>query len=51
MIKCKHINPFKSKIRANKVDYRTADDQNITTHDVNYPFIIPEFSSSKVITH
>ena len=51
MIKCKHINPYKSKIRSHKVKYSTAAGPYTTTHDMKAPFIMPEFSSSKIITH
>ena len=51
MIKHKHINPCESKIRANKVKYRMADGLYKTTHGVNVPFFMPEFYSSKIITH
>ena len=51
MIKCKHIKCYKTKLRDNKVKYGTADVLYITTQGVKVPFSIPEFSSSKIITH
>ena len=51
MINRKYINYYKSKIRANKVKYSTADGLYKTTQYVKFPFNIPEISDRKVITH
>ena len=51
MINCKHINPYKSKLRADKVEYSKSSGLYTTTHDVKVPFIILEISSSKIKTH
>ena len=51
MINSKHINPYKFKLRANKFNYITVSVPYTTTHDVKVPFSIPEFYSSKIITH
>ena len=51
MIKSKHINPYKSKLRANKVEYSTASGLYKTTHDVKVPFSMTDFSNRNIITH
>ena len=51
MINCKHINPYKSKLRANKVKYIKSSVLYTTTHDMKVPFRILEFSSSKIKTY
>ena len=51
MINCKHTNPYKFKLRANIFNYITVSGPYTTTHDVKVPFSIPEFYSSKIITH
>ena len=51
MIERKHINPYKSKLRANKVEYNTASGPYKTTHDAKVPFSMPQFSNRKIITH
>ena len=51
MIKCKHINRYKSKLIFNKVEYIIADGPCKTTHDVKVSFILPGFYSSRIITH
>ena len=51
MIKCKNINTYKSKLRANKVKYSMTDGLYSTTHGAKVPFIMPKVSSRKVITH
>ena len=48
MINSKHINPYKSKLISNKVEYRTASGPYKTTHDVKVPFSMPEFSNRKI---
>ena len=51
MISCKHIQPYKSKLRSNKVGYSMAAGPYIITHDLNVPFRMSYFSSSMIITH
>ena len=51
MIKCNHINPYKSKVMAIKAKYRTADGPYKTTRDVKVPFRMPEFSRRDIIAH
>ena len=51
MINCKHINPYKSKKSPNKFKYSTAAIPYKMTHDMKVPFIMPEFSRRKIITH
>ena len=51
MIKCKHINPYKFKLRANKSYYITAAGTYTTPHYVKVPFSMPEFSSRKHLMH
>ena len=48
MIKCKHINNYKSKLRANKVEYITAAVPYTTTHSVKVPFSMPYFLAEKL---
>ena len=50
MIKHKHINTFKSKMRNNNVMYSMADGTYKTIHDVKVPFSMSEFSSRKITT-
>ena len=51
IIKRKHINTYKYKLRDNKVEYSTVAGPYINTHDVKVPFNISELSGRKVITH
>ena len=51
MIKCKHINYYKSKIRGNKVNCSTAAGSYTTTHDAKVPFSMLELSSRNIIIH
>ena len=51
MINSKHINPYKYKLRAKKVEYNTTSGPYKTTHDVKVPFSMPKFSNRKIITH
>ena len=48
MKKRMHINPYKSKLRANKAEYITAACPYKTTHDVKVSFSMPEFSIRKL---
>ena len=41
MIKCKHINPYKFKLRANKVNYSMVSGPYKITHNVKVIFIMP----------
>ena len=50
MINLKHINYYKSKLRANKVEYSTDIVTYKTKHGVNVPFIIKEFCVPFIIT-
>ena len=50
-IKQKRINPYKSKLRANKAEDRTASDTYKPMHGVKFTFSTPEFSSTVIITH
>ena len=38
-------------MQSNKVEYSTAAGRYYTVYDVNVPFCMPEFSSSKIIHH
>ena len=51
MIKIKHNKHYESKMRSNRVEYRTADGVYCTNHDVKVPFCISEFLGSKIINH
>ena len=51
MIKRNNVNIYDPKLRDNTVDYSTAAGPYKTTHAVNVPFIMPYFSSTKIITH
>ena len=51
MINHNHINPYKSKLRADKFKYSTSAGLYKTTHYVKVPFIMPALSSSKIITY
>ena len=51
MIKHTHINTYKFKLRANKVEYNTNSSLHKTTHDAKVPFRMPEFSNRKIITY
>ena len=48
MIKHKHINPYESKLTANKVKYSTDDGLYKTTYDMKVPFSMPCFFSRKL---
>ena len=51
MIKRKHTKYYERKIRPNKLEYAAADGMYCTTHDVEVPFCMPEFSISKIINN
>ena len=51
LIKSKYINNYKAKIQPKKVEYSTATSMYCTTHDVKFPFCMPEFSITKIITN
>ena len=44
MINRNHIKPYKSKLRANKVNYSTSAGPYKTTHYMEVPFCVPDFS-------
>ena len=50
MMKCKHINIYKSNLRVNKVEYKTAAGPYKNTNYLKVPSIIPYFSSKDIIT-
>ena len=45
------MNPYKSKLRDNKVKYSTASRPYKTTHNVKVPFGMPKFYRKVYITH
>ena len=51
MIKRKHTKTYKLKIRFNRLEFSTATGIYLTMYDVRVPFLMPEFSSSKIISH
>ena len=51
MINCKHINPYNSKLKANKVKYSTASVPYKTTHDLKVSFSMLNFYSRKIKTY
>ena len=51
MIKSQHTKPYKRDMQPNKVEHSTYEGPYFTKHDVNVPFSIPDFSSSKTILH
>ena len=51
MIKRKHTKPYERKMRSNNLEYSTSTGPYCTTHDINVPFFMLEFSISKIILH
>ena len=51
MINHNHVNLYESKLMSSKVEYSMYDGPYTTTHDMNIPFIVPQFSSRKIIMH
>ena len=51
MNKILHAKPYEPKICSNNVEYSTAVGMYCTVHDAKVPFFMPEFSSSKIISH
>ena len=51
MIKIQHTKHYERKMRSNRVDYITAAGVYCTTHYVQVPFFMPEFSVSNIINH
>ena len=49
-MKLKYMNPYNSKLRANKVKYSTSDGPFIINNDVKVTFIMTEFYIRKNIT-
>ena len=51
MIKCKRIDPYRSRLMANNVKYSTAAGPYKTKNDVKVPFRMSELSIGNIITH
>ena len=51
MIRRTYVDKFRKDFRDNKITYDTAGGDYSTKHDVKINFTLPEFSSSKIITH
>ena len=50
MINRKHIKHHTCKLISNEVNYSTVTGLHYTMHDVKAPFIIPDFTTIKIIT-
>ena len=50
-IKRRHTIPYELNMRSNKVIYSTSTWWYCTKHDVKVPFLMPEFSSRRIILH
>ena len=51
MIKRKYTKPYERKIISNKMEYSAGAGPYFTTYGVKVPLFMPEFSSSKIISH
>ena len=49
--KRKNIKPYKLNMHSNKVECNKSAGLYCTTHDVKFPFFMPEFFSSKIISN
>ena len=51
MIRRTHTEYYECRMRSNKVECSTVAGTYITTHNIKVTFCIPEFSSSRIISH
>ena len=51
MINSKHMKPYKSWLRPNKVNYSTYDISYCTMIDMKVPFRMPYISGRNIMTH